>query len=162
MVSRLRFALWLALATAFVLGLFAIVGFALWFDLQEDQRVLLRAMLKEKAPLLLILAFLLPFLLGALLRWSMAAWPLAASRMAEEVALIHTVNPSHRVSLVGAGMKTHPGVAATMFESLAAADVNIEMISTSAIRISCVVAEGDVERAVRVLHDAFQLGEEPS
>ena len=64
-----------------------------------------------------------------------------------------------RVSLVGAGMKTHPGVAATMFETLAAASVNIEMISTSSIRISCVVAEDDVERAVRVLHDAFELGE---
>jgi DNA polymerase III subunit epsilon len=101
-VNRLRFTLWLALATAFVLGLFAIVGFALWFDLQEAQRVVLRAMLKERAPLLLILAFLLPFLLGGLLRWGMAAWPLAASRMAEEVALIHTVNPSHRVSLIGA------------------------------------------------------------
>jgi len=64
-----------------------------------------------------------------------------------------------RVSLVGAGMKTHPGVAATMFETLAAAGVNIEMISTSSIRISCVVAEDDVERAVRALHDAFELGE---
>jgi aspartate kinase len=63
-----------------------------------------------------------------------------------------------RVSLVGAGMKTHPGVAATMFETLAGADVNIEMISTSSIRISCVVAEQDVERAVRALHDAFELG----
>jgi aspartate kinase len=66
-----------------------------------------------------------------------------------------------RVSLVGAGMKTHPGVAATMFETLAAASVNIEMISTSSIRISCVVAESDVERAVRVLHDAFELAEQP-
>jgi aspartate kinase len=63
-----------------------------------------------------------------------------------------------RVSLVGAGMKTHPGVAATMFETLAEASVNIEMISTSSIRISCVVAEDDVERAVRALHDAFELG----
>ncbi len=67
-----------------------------------------------------------------------------------------------RVSLVGAGMKTHPGVAATMFESLASAGVNIEMISTSSIRISCVVAEDDVERAVRVLHDAFELGDDPA
>jgi aspartate kinase len=57
-------------------------------------------------------------------------------------------------------MKTHPGVAATMFETLADAGVNIEMISTSSIRISCVVAEDDVERAVRVLHDAFELGKE--
>jgi aspartate kinase len=62
-----------------------------------------------------------------------------------------------RVSLVGAGMKTHPGVAATMFEVLAREDVNIEMISTSSIRISCVVQESDVEKAVRALHDAFEL-----
>jgi aspartate kinase len=62
-----------------------------------------------------------------------------------------------RVSLVGAGMKTNPGVAAKMFEVLADEKVNIEMISTSTIRISCVVAEDDVERAVRALHSAFGL-----
>jgi aspartate kinase len=62
-----------------------------------------------------------------------------------------------RVSLVGAGMKTHPGIAAKMFETMATEGVNIEMISTSTIRISCVVAETDVERAVRALHAAFQL-----
>ena len=62
-----------------------------------------------------------------------------------------------RVSLIGAGMKTHPGVAAEMFEVLARENVNIEMISTSSIRISCVVTAGDVERAVRALHDAFGL-----
>jgi aspartate kinase len=65
-----------------------------------------------------------------------------------------------RVSLVGAGMKTHPGVAATMFEVLAQENVNIEMISTSSIRISCVVQENDVQKAVRALHDAFELGKE--
>jgi aspartate kinase len=64
-----------------------------------------------------------------------------------------------RVSLIGAGMKTHPGVAATMFEVLAKESVNIEMISTSSIRISCVVRSGDVERAVRALHDVFGLAE---
>jgi aspartate kinase len=62
-----------------------------------------------------------------------------------------------RVSLVGAGMKSNPGVAATMFETLAEASINIEMISTSAIRISCVILEEDVERAVGILHDAFGL-----
>jgi aspartate kinase len=62
-----------------------------------------------------------------------------------------------RVSLVGAGMKTHPGVAAKMFEVLATEGINIEMISTSTIRISCVVAEDDVERAVQSLHAAFEL-----
>jgi aspartate kinase len=71
-----------------------------------------------------------------------------------------TVTADHdiaRVSLVGAGMKSNPGVAATMFETLATEGINIEMISTSAIRISCVVREADVERAVQVLHAAFKL-----
>ncbi|MHB1854763.1 MAG: aspartate kinase [Acidimicrobiales bacterium] len=63
-----------------------------------------------------------------------------------------------RVSLVGAGMKSNPGVAATMFETLARAGVNLEMISTSAIRISCVVRAAQVEEAVQLLHDAFELG----
>ncbi|MBI2708167.1 MAG: aspartate kinase [Actinobacteria bacterium] len=62
-----------------------------------------------------------------------------------------------RVSLVGAGMKSNPGVAATVFETLAAEGVNIEMISTSAIRISCVIREADLERATRALHSAFGL-----
>jgi aspartate kinase len=62
-----------------------------------------------------------------------------------------------RVSLVGAGMRTNPGVAAQMFETLYAENVNIEMISTSTIRISCVVRERDVERAVQALHRAFEL-----
>ena len=62
-----------------------------------------------------------------------------------------------RVSLIGAGMKSHPGVTALMFETLAAEGINIEMISTSTIRISCVVRAEDVERAVRALHSAFEL-----
>jgi aspartate kinase len=62
-----------------------------------------------------------------------------------------------RVSLVGAGMKTNPGIAAQMFEVLAQEGINIEMISTSTIRVSCVVAEADVERGVRALHAAFGL-----
>jgi aspartate kinase len=66
-----------------------------------------------------------------------------------------------RVSLVGAGMKTNPGVAATMFEILAAEGVNIEMISTSSIRISCVVRAREVERAVQALHTAFELDKTP-
>jgi aspartate kinase len=62
-----------------------------------------------------------------------------------------------KVSLIGAGMKTHPGIAAKMFETLAATGVNIEMISTSPIRISCVVRGDQVEQAVTSLHDAFDL-----
>ena len=60
-----------------------------------------------------------------------------------------------KVSLIGAGMKTHPGVAAEMFDA-----VNIEIISTSSIRISCVVRAADVERAVKVVHERFKLSED--
>ncbi|HWH32846.1 MAG TPA: aspartate kinase, partial [Egibacteraceae bacterium] len=64
-----------------------------------------------------------------------------------------------KVSLVGAGMKTHPGVAAAMFEALSEVGVNIEMISTSTIRISVVIRESDLEAAVRAVHDRFNLAE---
>ena len=62
-----------------------------------------------------------------------------------------------KVSLIGAGMRSHPGVSATMFETLAAGAINIEMISTSSIRLSCVVRADRVEEAVRLLHQAFEL-----
>lgn len=62
-----------------------------------------------------------------------------------------------KVSLVGAGMKTHPGVAAQMFRALAEAGVNLDMISTSSIRISCVISASEVERAVQALHSDFGL-----
>jgi len=62
-----------------------------------------------------------------------------------------------KVSLIGAGMRSHPGITAKFFAALANAGVNIEMISTSSIRISCVVAADDVERSVQALHDAFAL-----
>jgi len=62
-----------------------------------------------------------------------------------------------KISLVGAGMKTSPGIAAKMFRVLADNEVNIEMISTSTIRISCVIGKGDLERAARSLHTAFGL-----
>jgi aspartate kinase len=62
-----------------------------------------------------------------------------------------------KVSLIGAGMRSHPGVAADMFESLSDAGINIEIISTSSIRISCVVRASEVQRAVQAVHDKFQL-----
>ncbi len=64
-----------------------------------------------------------------------------------------------KVSLIGAGMKTHPGVAADMFDALAKAGINIEIISTSSIRISCVVRAADVQRAVQTVHDRFRLSD---
>jgi aspartate kinase len=60
-----------------------------------------------------------------------------------------------RVSVVGAGMRSNPGIALHMFEVLAGEDINIEMISTSSIRISCVIREEQVDEAVRALHAAF-------
>jgi aspartate kinase len=63
-----------------------------------------------------------------------------------------------KVSIVGAGMRSHPGVAAKVFEVLGGEGINIEMISTSPIKISCVISADRVPDAVRVLHEAFELG----
>jgi aspartate kinase len=65
-----------------------------------------------------------------------------------------------KVSLIGAGMKSHPGVAVTMFEALAEENINIEIISTSSIRISCIIRAADVDRAVRAIHSRFEMGDE--
>ena len=66
-------------------------------------------------------------------------------------------NHSGRVALVGAGMKTHPQIVARVFDTLATAGINIEMISTSTIQVACVVAEDDVDRAAGLLRSAFGL-----
>ena len=63
-----------------------------------------------------------------------------------------------KLSLVGAGMRSHPGVSAKFFSALADAGVNVEMISTSEIRISVVCRDTDLDVAVRAVHDAFELG----
>jgi aspartate kinase len=66
-----------------------------------------------------------------------------------------------KVSLVGAGMRSNPGVVAEMFEALAEKGINIEMISTSSIRVSCIVRRSDAEEAVRTVHDRFDVGAQP-
>jgi aspartate kinase len=63
-----------------------------------------------------------------------------------------------KVSLVGAGMKSHPGVAAKTFATLAAAGIDAPVVSTSPIKIACHVPSADVDRAVQALHEAFELG----
>src|ERR687886_2585750 len=80
----------------------------------------------------------------------------------EELGFGEIASDDHmaKVSIVGAGMKSHPGVAAKTFTVLGKAGVNIEMISTSPIKISCVVREDDVPTAVRELYSAFELGED--
>jgi aspartate kinase len=81
------------------------------------------------------------------------------SRIASEMSAAGVTQDSEiaKVSLVGAGMKTSPGIAARMFRCLAEAAVNIEMISTSTIRISVVIASSDLETAARSLHTEFDL-----
>jgi aspartate kinase len=76
------------------------------------------------------------------------------------VRAIDTDRKIGKVSIVGAGMRSHPGVAAKVFETLAEKEINIEMISTSPIKISCVIRSDHVPEAVRALHGAFDLGAE--
>jgi aspartate kinase len=71
---------------------------------------------------------------------------------------IEEIGELGKVSLVGAGMRSHPGVAARMFRTLADEDINLRLISTSPIKISCLIPRTHVERAVRALHKAFALG----
>ena len=83
--------------------------------------------------------------------------PLAAELGAADVLFDHDLV---KVSLIGTGMQSGPGYAATMFRSLSDAGINIELITTSEIRITCLVRADRGEEAVRVLHAAFQLDEE--
>ncbi len=90
----------------------------------------------------------------------------AAERALEPIAAelgiehVDTDREIGKVSIVGAGMRSHPGVAAKVFKVLADEEINIEMISTSPIKISCVIRSGHVPQAVRALHDAFGLGDD--
>jgi aspartate kinase len=79
--------------------------------------------------------------------------------LGEVAAEIVTSDAMGKVSIVGAGMKSHPGVAATVFRTLGENGINIDMISTSPIKISCVIPGESVRDAVRALHAAFDLGE---
>ncbi len=76
----------------------------------------------------------------------------------------YTVEENHdlgKVSLIGAGMRSHPGVAARMFRTLADNGINLQMISTSPIKISCMIARSEIPNAVRALHATFELEREP-
>ncbi|HEX5740004.1 MAG TPA: aspartate kinase, partial [Pilimelia sp.] len=84
----------------------------------------------------------------------------ALDRIKEAVGFKELLFDDHvgKMSLIGAGMRSHPGVAAKLFSAVADAGVNIEMISTSEIRISVVCRDSDLDAAVRAVHDAFALG----
>ncbi len=86
----------------------------------------------------------------------------ALGKVQDEVGFRGLLYDDHigKVSLIGAGMRSHPGVAAKFFGAMAQAGVNIEMISTSEIRVSVVCRDTDLDAAVRAVHDAFELGGE--
>lgn len=86
------------------------------------------------------------------------------SKLADEVGIKDIVLTERiaKVSIVGVGMRSHSGVAAKMFSRLAAEGINIMMISTSEIKISCVIHSRYTELAVRTLHEAFELGMKPT
>ncbi len=89
----------------------------------------------------------------------MAVAETIVTRVASEIGATGVTHDSDiaKLSVVGAGMKSSPGIAAKMFRTLADEGVNIQMISTSTIRISVVIATSDLERAARALHTAFEL-----
>ena len=105
---------------------------------------------------------------GVELSFSVAADDVAAARRAIDTARA-TLGPIEvaeyadlgTVSVVGAGMRSHPGVAAKMFRTLADAGIDPRLISTSPIKITCMVVRSDVALAVQSLHDAFDLGQDP-
>lgn len=85
-----------------------------------------------------------------------------AQKVAQEINAEDVIGDPNiaKVSVIGVGMKNHSGVASIMFNTLAKENINIAMISTSEIRISCIVEEKYTELAVRVLHSAFGLDAE--
>ena len=90
-----------------------------------------------------------------------AAAALAGQTMGGEVPSLSTDREICKISIVGLGMRTHAGVAAKAFALLAAGSINVQMVSTSEIKISVVVHERYGELALRVLHDGFGLGVAP-
>jgi DNA polymerase III subunit epsilon len=128
--AQVRFALWLALLTLLVLALFGVVVGVLWLDLDAAQREQLSLLLGERVALFVMLALLLPFVLGGLLRWWFAAYPGTARRMAEELALVQTVNPAHRVTLAGGVEMQRLGEAINAF-----ADVHRQLESQVKARV---------------------------
>ncbi len=105
---------------------------------------------------------------NAEMSFSVPAEDVAATRGALESTKAelgpYSIEENHdlgKVSLIGAGMRSHPGVAAKMFRTLADSGINLQMISTSPIKISCMIAQSEIPKAVRALHAAFELEREP-
>lgn len=86
----------------------------------------------------------------------------AMKRIKEKLEIEEIIYDSDmaKVSLIGAGMQSHPGVAARMFTCIGEKKINIDMISTSEIKISCVVKKNEGKKAVRAIHQEFELDKE--
>jgi aspartate kinase len=82
----------------------------------------------------------------------------ALDAVCDDLGVVYVIGEQMgKVSIIGGGMKSYPGVAARMFKRLADHNINIEMISTSSIKVSCVIERDQVEEAVKVLHQEFKL-----
>lgn len=90
--------------------------------------------------------------------WQRAGDVLENIKNALAASTIHIDENIAKISIVGAGMVDRPGIAATMFETLADLGINIKMISTSEIKISCLVGKDEAERSIKALHEIFELG----
>jgi DNA polymerase-3 subunit epsilon len=101
MPPRLRFSWWLALATLFVLALLGVAGAVVWTGADGAQRVAIRAAVQDRLPLLAALALLLPFVLAGVLGWWLRAYPLAAARLADEVARSSAGTRRERIGVAG-------------------------------------------------------------
>jgi DNA polymerase-3 subunit epsilon len=99
---RSKYIIWLALSSLLALALIALAGFAFWADLQAQERRALADMLGSRALLLVILALLPSLVIGGLLQLLVSAYPEAAVKLAEEVRLIYSVHPAHRLAPTGA------------------------------------------------------------
>ena len=97
-------------------------------------------------------AFIITGTIGVLLLFAfLFVW----TAVSYQTASINT--ESAKVSIIGAGMIDRPGIASTMFKTLATSGINIRMISTSEIKISCLINKEDAQKAVKALHEVFQL-----
>jgi len=106
-----KYWLWLVLLSLLALAAATAAGWVFWADLQPDEREALARMLRSREPLLVVLALLPVLLIGALLRLGLAAYPAAAVRLAEEVRLIQSVHPGHRLAAAGAAEMRELGAA---------------------------------------------------
>jgi DNA polymerase III subunit epsilon len=108
---RSKYVLWLVLSSLLALGLVATACFAFWFDLQAQERLALADMLGSRLPLLLMLALVPLFVIGGLLQLVLAAYPGPAVKLAEEIRLIYSVHPGHRLAPTGGAEMRQLGAA---------------------------------------------------